>query len=89
VALSPMPLAADVDEPLTVSSISYDLDMVVDMVIYSVGLFEPDLLTPVVVLNMCSFQSVFLPSSEDLLEAMTKFCPLTWCPSRALSYWKP
>jgi hypothetical protein len=66
-----------------------DLDLVVDMVISSVGLLEPNLLTPIVTLNMCSFQSMFLPSSEDLLEAMTKFCPLTWCPSRSFPSWKP
>jgi hypothetical protein len=77
VALSPM------------TSTSDDLDPVVDMVISSVGLLEPDLLTPVETLDMCSFQSDYLPSSEDLLEAMTEFCPLTWCPSRALSSWKP
>jgi hypothetical protein len=74
---SPMPSTSD------------DLDPVVDMVISSVGLLEPDLLTPVATLDMCSFQSDFLPSSEDLLESMTKFCPLTWYPSRALFSWKP
>jgi hypothetical protein len=84
-----MPLAVDADEPLTVHSISYDLDLVVDMVISSVGLLEPDLLTPITTLDMCSFQSFFLPFSEDLLEAMIEFYPLTWCPSRALSCWKP
>jgi hypothetical protein len=77
VALSPM------------TSTSNDLDPVVDMVISSVGLLEPDLLTPVTTLDMCSFQSDYLPSSEDLLEAMTEFCPLTWYPSKALSSWKP
>jgi hypothetical protein len=77
VALSPM------------ASTSDDLDPVVDMVISSIGLLEPDLLTPVTTLDMVSFQSVFLPSSEDLLEAMTEFCPLTWCHSRALSSWNP
>jgi hypothetical protein len=66
-----------------------DLDPVVDMVISSIGLLEPDLLTPVTTLDMVSFQSVFLPSNEDLLEAMTEFCPLTWCSSRALSSWNP
>jgi hypothetical protein len=66
-----------------------DLDPVVDMVIYSVGLLEPDLLTPIVTLDMCSFQSNYLPSNEDFLEAMTEFLPLTWYPSRALSSWKP
>jgi hypothetical protein len=75
VALSPM------------TSTSNDLDPVVDMVISSIGLLEPDLFTPIATLDMVSFQSVFLPSSEDLLEAMTKFCPLTWCHSRALSSW--
>jgi hypothetical protein len=77
VALSPM------------ASTSDDLDPVVDMVISSIGLLEPDLFTPVMTLDMVSFQSVFLPSSEDLLEAMTEFCPLTWCHSRALSSWNP
>jgi hypothetical protein len=72
VALSPM------------ASTSDDLDPVVDMVISSIGLLEPDLFTPVVTLDMVSFQSVFLPSSEDLLEAMTEFCPLTWCPFRSI-----
>jgi hypothetical protein len=89
VALSPMPSTVDEDESLTVRSLPYDLDLVVDMVISSVGILEHDLLTPIVALNMCSFQSVFLPSSEYLLESMTDFCPLTWCPSRALSSWKP
>jgi hypothetical protein len=77
VALSPM------------TSTSDDLDPVVDMVISSVGLLEPDLLTPITTLDMCSFQSDSLPSDEDLLVAMTEFCPLTWYPSRALSSWKP
>jgi hypothetical protein len=53
------------------------------MGISSIGLLELDLFTPVTTLDMASFQSVFLPSSEDLLEAMTKFCPLTWSPSGA------
>jgi hypothetical protein len=66
-------------------STSDDLDPIVDMVISSIGSLEPDLLTPVTTLDMCSFQSVFLPSSEDLLQAITKFCPLTWCHSNALS----
>jgi hypothetical protein len=55
VALSPMLSANDEDEPLTVSSISYELDPVVDMVISSVGLLEPDLLTPIATLNICPF----------------------------------
>jgi hypothetical protein len=77
VALSPM------------TSTSDDLDPVVDMVISSIGLLEPDLLTPVMNFDMCSFLSDYLPSSEDLLEAMTESCPLTWYPSRALSSWNP
>jgi hypothetical protein len=77
VALSPM------------TSTSDDLDLVVDMVISSLGLLELDLLTPVTTLDMCSFQSDCLPSGKDLLESMTEFCPLTWYPSRALSSWKP
>jgi hypothetical protein len=77
------------DEPLVVSSVSYDLDPIVDMVISSVGLLEPNLLTPIVSLDMFSFQSVFISSNEDLLEAMIDFYPLTWCLSRALSSWKP
>jgi hypothetical protein len=77
VALSPMISTSD------------DLDPIVDMVISSIGLLEPDLLTPDATLDMCSFQSIVLPSSEELLEAMTEFCPLTWCHSRVLSSWKP
>jgi hypothetical protein len=77
VALSPMVSTSD------------DLDPLVDMVISSIGFLDPDLLTPVTTLDMVSFQSVFLPSSEDLLEAMTEFCPLTWCHSGALSSWNP
>ena len=73
--------------PMT--STSDDLDLVVDMVISSIGLLEHALFTLVATLDMVSFQSVFLPSSEDLLEAMTEFCPLTWCPSEALSSWNP
>jgi hypothetical protein len=73
--------------PMT--STSDDLDLVVDMVISSVGLLEPDLLTPIAALDMCSFQSDYLPSSEYLLEAMIEFCPLTWYPSKALSSWTP
>jgi hypothetical protein len=80
----------DVDFPSSpMPSTSDDLDPVVDMVISLVGLLEPYLLTPIAALDMCPFQSDFLPSSEDLLEAMTDFCPLTWYPSRALFSWKP
>jgi hypothetical protein len=77
VALSPMTSTYD------------DLGPVVDMVISSIGLLDPDLFTPVMTLDMVSFQSVFLPSSEELLEAMIEFCPLTWCHSRAFSSWNP
>jgi hypothetical protein len=65
VALSPM------------ASTFGDLDPIVHMVISSIGLLEPDIFTHVTTLDMVSFKSVFLPSSEDLLEAMTEFCPLT------------
>jgi hypothetical protein len=88
VALSPMPSTIDADENLAISFISYDLDLIVDIVISSVGLLDLDLLTPIAALNMCSFQIIFLPSSEDLLEAMNKFFPLEWCPSRDFSSWK-
>ena len=87
-SISPLPRVNYVAlSPMT--STSDDLDMVVDMVISSVGLLEPDLLTPIMDLDMVSFQSDFLPSSEDLLEAMTDFCHFTWYPSRELSSWKP
>jgi hypothetical protein len=77
VALSPMTSTPD------------DLDPVVDMVISSIGLLEPDLPTLIEFVDMYSFQSASLPSSEDLLEAMIDFSPLTCIPSRALSSWKP
>jgi hypothetical protein len=70
-------------------STSDDLDPLVEMVISSIGLLEPDLFTPIMTLNMVSFESLFLPSNEDLLEAMTEFFPLTWPPSGALSSWNP
>jgi hypothetical protein len=54
VVLSPMPSVADADEPLTVSSLPYDLDPVVDMVISSIGFLEVDLHAPVAALNMVS-----------------------------------
>jgi hypothetical protein len=71
------------------TSTSDDLELVVDMVISSIGILDPDLLTLFVALDMCSFQSIVLPSNEDLLEAMTEFFPLTWCPSRKLFARKP
>jgi hypothetical protein len=61
---------------------SPDLDMVVDMVKYLIWLLEPDIPTLIEVFDMFSFQSVFLPSSQDLLEAMIDVCPLTCIPSR-------
>jgi hypothetical protein len=76
VALSPMTSTPD------------DLDPVVDMVISSIGLLELDLPTLIEVIDMYSFQSVSLPSSEDLLESMIDACPLTCIPSRVLSSWK-
>jgi hypothetical protein len=80
----------DVDFPLSpMPSTSNDLDPVVDMAISSVGILEPNILTPIVTFDMCFFQSDFLPSSEDLLESITKFCPLTWCSSKMLFFWKP
>jgi hypothetical protein len=87
-SVSPLPQVNYVAlSPIT--SISDDLDLVVDMPISSVGLLLLDLLTPDETLDMCSFQSILLPSSEDLLEAMTEFRPLTCFPSRELSSWKP
>jgi hypothetical protein len=74
---------------LPMASTSNDLDPVVDMVISSIGLLEPNLFTPVVTVDMVSFQSVFLSSNEDLLEAMTEFFPFTWSPSGAYSSWNP
>jgi hypothetical protein len=69
--------------------LSPHLDSVVDMVIFSIGLLEPDLPTLIKAVDMYSFQSVFLPSSKDLLEAMVDVCSLKCIPSRALSSWTP
>jgi hypothetical protein len=68
---------------------SPNLDPVVDMVISSVGLLELDLPTLIEVVDMYSFQSYFLPSSEDLLEVVIDICPLTCIPSREFSSWNP
>jgi hypothetical protein len=67
----------------------FDLYLVVDMVIFSIGLLEPNLLNPIVALDMYSFEGAFLPSYEDILEAMIEVCPLTCILSRAFSCWKP
>jgi hypothetical protein len=68
---------------------SLDLDLVFDMVISSIGILERDLPTLIEVVDMYSFQSDFLPSSEDLLESMINICPFACIPSIALSSWKP
>jgi hypothetical protein len=68
---------------------SPEIDPVVDMVISSIGILEKNLSTLIEDVDMYSFQSVFLPSSEDLLEYMADVYPLTCIPSRALSSWKP
>jgi hypothetical protein len=68
---------------------SSDLDPVANMVINSIGILEADLPTPIATLDMHPFQSVVLPSSEDLLDSMIEVCPLTCIPSRELSSWKP
>jgi hypothetical protein len=87
-SVSPLPLVNYVAlSPMT--STSDDLDPVVDMVISSIGLLESALSTIIEVVDMYSFQSSFLPSREDLLEAMIGVCPLTCIPSRELSSWKP
>jgi hypothetical protein len=74
VASCPMHSTLNEKEPLSVCSPSLDLDPVVDMVNHSIGDLEPDLplVTPIESLDMYSFQSVVLPSDEDLLEAMVK-----------------
>jgi hypothetical protein len=70
----PMPSTANEKEPLTICSTSLDLDPVVDMVNPSMGVLESDLspITPIESLDIHSFQSIVLPSDEDLLEAMVK-----------------
>jgi hypothetical protein len=78
----------DENEPLILCSTSFDLDLVVDMVISSIGFLELDLPTPIATLDMYSFQSV-VPSKEYLLESMIEVCTWMCIPSRALSSWKP
>lgn len=65
------------------------LDLIVNMVISFIGILERYLPTLIAVVDMYSFRSVFLPSSEDLLEDMVDIYPLTCIPSRELSSWKP
>jgi len=67
---------------------SSDLDLVVDMVVSSIGILETNIHTHVAALDMYSFQSVVFTSSKDLLEAMTEACPFTCIQSIALSSWK-
>jgi hypothetical protein len=55
----------DVDFPSSpMPSTSDDLDPVVDMVISSVGLLEPNLLNPVTTLDMCSSRVIFFHSMK-------------------------
>jgi hypothetical protein len=61
---------------------SHDLELVVYMVISLIGLLEPDLPTLIKDVKIYSFQSVFLQSREDFLEAMVDVCTLTCIPSR-------
>jgi len=88
VELFPTPSVVDKDEPLTVSLVSYYLDMVVDMVISLIGILEPDISALIEVVDMFSLQSIFIPSSKDILENMIDIFPLTCIPSRASSSWK-
>jgi hypothetical protein len=69
--VSPLPQVNYVALTPMTSSSNY-LDPVVDMVISSVGILELDHFTPIMTLDMCSFESMFLLSSEDLLESMIK-----------------
>jgi hypothetical protein len=55
VALSPMPSIVDEDEPLTVISTSYKLDLVFDMLISSISLVENYILTLVEAIDMYLF----------------------------------
>jgi hypothetical protein len=59
------------------------------MVISSIGILETYLPTLIEVIDMYSFESVFLPSSKDLLEAMVDIFPLTCIYSREFSFWNP
>jgi hypothetical protein len=70
----PMTSTANEKEPLTICSTYLDLDLVVDMVNPSMGYLEPDIspTTPIKSLNIHSFQSIVLPSDEDLFEAMVR-----------------
>jgi hypothetical protein len=66
-----------------------ELDPVVGKVISSIAILEPDIPTLIEAFHMYSFWSVFMPSSDDLLEAMDDIFPLTCIPSREFSSWKP
>jgi hypothetical protein len=69
VALSPMPSIVNEDDPLTLNSISDDLDPVVDMVISSIYILDPDPLTP-------SQPSTCVPSRALFLRPMK----ISWKP---------
>jgi hypothetical protein len=74
VASCPMCSTLNEKEPLFVCSTSLDLDLLVDIMNHSIGDLEPNLplVTHTESLDMYSFQSVSLPSDEDLLEAMVE-----------------
>jgi hypothetical protein len=70
----PMSSTTNEKEPVIVFSTSLDSYLVVDMVNPSMGSLEHDIspVTPIESLDIHSFQSIFLPSNEDLLESMVK-----------------
>jgi hypothetical protein len=85
----PIPFTINENESLIICSTSYDPYLVVDMVISLMGLLDPNLPTPIVALDMYSFQSIVVSSNEYLLEYLIEVCTLTCIPYRSLSCWKP
>lgn len=68
-----MPIPTDEEEPYTVFSTYFYLDIVCYMVHHLLGAMELDL--SIGSLNMDSFQSILLPFDDKLLEAMASYGP--------------
>jgi hypothetical protein len=74
VVSSPMPSTTNDNDPLNVCSTYLDSHLIVYVVNSSIEDLEPDisLVTPIESLDIHFFQSIVLPSNEDLLESMVK-----------------
>ena len=81
VATTPMSLVFNASKPLTICSISYELDLVIDIG-NLVGEFEMEFLNPFDSLHISYFQRDIIPYDEDLFKAMVGKHPFSCVSSK-------